>query len=188
MSFQTDLRYSHDQSDKEWWEKVYRDFFPNVEAIVDLRKNGWHQQAGRDRAIILSNGKTIYIDEKVRRIKDTGDILLEIWSTVSKENRFNRNPGWAIKDLDTDWIAYAFEPSQRLYMFNALQLRQTLLNNYSHWEKLVEKKEQGFNLVVADNGVYETHSWAIPTDVLYQAMAQASVMGWGVPEVASKVA
>jgi hypothetical protein len=75
--FDERLAFSHGQSDQWWWEVVYRRAFPDMVSMVDLRADGWHQRAGRDRAVVLSSGRAVYVDEKVRN-KSYRDIALEI--------------------------------------------------------------------------------------------------------------
>lgn len=64
--FNDQLAYSHSQADRSYWQEVYRQAFPDMRRTLDLRHDGWHQRAGRDRMVILSSGRTIFIDEKVR--------------------------------------------------------------------------------------------------------------------------
>lgn len=90
--FDERLAFSHDQSNQDWWEIVYRQAFPDMAAMVDLRHDGWHQRAGRDRGIVLSTGRTVYVDEKVRS-EAYADIALEIWSQYPKGAR---PPGWMV--------------------------------------------------------------------------------------------
>ncbi len=82
-NFNSDLEYSHSQSDAPWWEEVYRQAFPNFAGMVCVRNDGWAQRGGIDRVITLTSGKTLTIDEKVRR-EVWPDILLERWSDEAR--------------------------------------------------------------------------------------------------------
>lgn len=54
--------------------------------MVSVRDDGWAQRGGIDRVITLACGRTIKIDEKVRK-EDWPDILLERWSDEQRKFR-----------------------------------------------------------------------------------------------------
>jgi len=147
------------------WEEVYRAAFPGFMGMHDLRDDGWWQRAGIDRSIVLSNSKTVLVDEKVRK-KDWGDILLEYFSDEAR-----KTPGWVRKDLACDFIAYAFLPSRKCYLLPFLQLRRAWDSNGRRWFKQYE-------IIRADNGNYKTASVAVPTDVLLAALTDAMLVRW----------
>ena len=113
--FGKQLDYSHHDERRLVWQEVYTRAFPDMAVCLDLRHDGWHQRAGRDRAVILTSGRMIYVDEKVRS-QAYDDILIEVWSTYPRNGRApfppvpGANPGWGVKPLDCDFLAYAFEP------------------------------------------------------------------------------
>src|SRR3954469_7630494 len=87
------LEFSHECADAPFWEVVYRRAFPNLAALVNVRKDGWAQRGGIDRQLILSSGRAIAVDEKVRK-RSWPDFALERWS-----DRDRRVPGWVQKPL-----------------------------------------------------------------------------------------
>lgn len=181
--FRESLRYSHDQSDQPWWDEVYRRAFPDMVATIDLRPDGWHQRAGRDRAIVLSTGKTLYVDEKCRK-ETYPDILVEIWSVYP----LNGQPpfpsvrgtklGWACEPKDTDWLAYAFVPSRKCHLLPFLGIRSAWLKKGHRWAALAGEKRDGFRYVVSPNDGYDSINIAVPTDILYRAINNAMTVTW----------
>jgi hypothetical protein len=177
------LAYSHSQADSPWWETVYRKAFPDHVALIDLRHDGWHQRAGRDRAVVLSSGQTIYVDEKVRR-KSYDDVAIEIWSVYPKDGSApyppvpDAQPGWARKPMGCDWLAYAFEPARTCYLFPFLGVRAALEKHRTLWVANATKGEVGFRWVVADNRRYDTVSIAVPIWILTEAINDAMTITW----------
>lgn len=177
------IAYSHEQSDQPWWEPVYRRAFPDMASMVDLRHDGWHQRAGRDRAIVLSSGRTIYVDEKVRTAA-YDDTLVEIWSVYPKTDGPPYRPvagarhGWARKPLDCDWLAYAFVPTATCFLLPFLGIRAALEKSKWVWAKSATEKTDGFRWVVAENSRYNTISIAVPTWILRDAITDAMTVYW----------
>jgi len=164
--FRESLAKSHAQADAPWWGEVYRKAFPGLQAMIDLRRDGWHQRAGIDRMLVLKSSKAVLIDEKVRS-KDYDDILLERWSDEAK-----RKPGWVQKDLACDFIAYAFVPSQRCYLLPFLLLRKAWLEHGRSWCEIFPEKR-------AQNHGYVTVSVAVPIEILMGALERAMLVRWG---------
>ncbi len=181
--FNERLAYSHEQSDQPWRETVYRQAFPDMTTLVDLRGDGWHQRAGRDRAIVLSSGRTIYVDEKVRS-EAYDDIAVEIWSVYPRDGVSPYKPvptavpGWARKPLDCDWLAYAFVPTQTCYLFPFLGLRAAVEKSKRVWVDNASSNTNGFRWVIANNGRYNTVSIAVPTWILSDAITEALTVSW----------
>jgi hypothetical protein len=163
--FMTSLKKSHSYENAPWWDKVYRMSFPGLATTYSVREDGWAQRGGIDRIIVLKSGKTITVDEKIRE-KDWGDILLERWSDEKR-----KSPGWIQKNLACDYIAYAFVPSQKCYLFPFLQLRKAWLTNGVEWIKK-------YNEVRAENKGYITVSIPIPIPELLLSVSQASIVNW----------
>lgn len=186
--FPTSLAYSHEQADQPWWEEVYRVAFPDLLAIADLRHNGWHQKAGRDRAIVLGSGKTIYVDEKARSIsrkKFGDDVLIEVWSIWPKSKPPalapvpGAKPGWAADgSKDCDWLAYAFVPDRVCYLFPFLGVRAAFERYKAAWAPAATAKTLGFRWVPGENPSYTTWSIAVPTARLRAAVAEALTVHW----------
>lgn len=165
-NFNRDLQYSHDKSDAAWWEDVYRAAFYDYHSMQLIKQDGWAQRAGIDRIVNLESGKRLTIDEKVRR-QDWPDIVLEYWSNYEKQI-----PGWIAKGLYCDYIAYAFEPSQRCYLIPYHTLRIAWKRNGKQWVKKYPKVE-------AKNATYTTVSVAVPIDQLMSALKDAMLITWG---------
>jgi hypothetical protein len=185
--FADQLAYSHSQADEPWWDQVYAQAFPDMATSVDLRHDGWHQKAGRDRAIVLTSGRALYVDEKVRK-EDYPDILVEVWSVYPKDGQPPYSPpvppvgvveGWARKALDCDYIAYALAPSQVCYLLPFPSLRAAVQNNLRGWIDLANRRVGGYRWVVAPNSRYDTIGIAVPPDDLTTAMTTSMTVRWG---------
>lgn len=173
--FQESLEKSKAQEDAPWWEPVYRKAFPGFVSSMSVRSDGWAQRGGIDRVVNLASGKTVFIDEKVRYRKNTGDILLEQWSRYEPP----RTPGWMQKDLACDFIAYAFVPDEMCYVLPFLQLRRAWLESGSEWIVSAREQRNGFRFIDAQNKGYTTRSIAVPIPELLAALHSAQVVDWG---------
>lgn len=171
--FEESLALSHAQEDADWWPVVYGKAFPGHLTAVSVRNDGWAQRGGIDRVITLKSGKTVTVDEKVR-YASYGDIALETWSNFEK-----KIPGWIQKDLACDFIAYAFVPDERCYLFSFPVLRRAWLENGAEWLRNAREAIGGFRFVDAQNPNYVTRSVAVPISDLLDAMSQAQVIDWG---------
>lgn len=161
--FRTELSFSDAASDEPFWDAVYRKAFPDMIGHVHCTQDGLGQRAGIDRAIYLNSGRTIYIDEKKRRA-DYDDILLEYVS-----NNVTNSPGWIEKQMQIDYLAYAFMPRQKVFLFPWDMLRRAWVNYKDAWMGKYKKIE-------ADNYTYKTLSLAVPTPVLQNAVSLACVI------------
>lgn len=128
------LSASHAAEDLPFWKHCYLKAFPTMVGMFSHRKDGDPQRSGIDRSIILESSKQITIDEKVRfRNKKTGmvyeDIALERWSDLDRHK-----PGWIVKPLLCDYIAYAIAPLGRCYLLPVLQLQAVWIANAEEWE------------------------------------------------------
>jgi len=159
--FAEDLKYSHDCEVADCWREIYENAFPCMVAMIDHREDGWHQRSGVDRSVLMCNSKQILVDEKSRRIKDTGDIMLEY---VSNDNR--GTPGWVEKSLMADYIAYAFMPSGTAYLLPVLQLQSAWAKNKDAWVA-------AYGTRAAKNESYLTLNCPVPTNVLFPAIGSA---------------
>ena len=161
--FQEQLRYSEAMSHESFWQKIYEKAFPNMVSNMLASGDVKSQRMGIDRVVLLNNGKSLYIDEKKRR-KDYDDILLEHISIST-----TGAPGWMEKNLAIDYLAYAFMPSQRVYLFPWPILRRAWLYYKDQWI-------DNYNRVPAINNGYETISVAVPIAVLLNAVKTASII------------
>jgi hypothetical protein len=166
--FNEDLEYSHQVANADWWEVVYRKAFPDFLTMGDIQQNGWCQQSGVDRIIVLKSGKIIRVDEKVRR-EDYGDILLEF---LSSEER--KTPGWIEKPLNCDFIAYAVEPTKKCYLLPFETLRRAWARNRIKWL-------QG-RIIRAKNEGYTTCSVAVPVKTLLIELVCSTVFDFSEEE------
>ena len=161
--FKKALEWSMEASAEPFWNAVYAKAFSNMVKHMPVTEDGEHQRMGIDRVVFLSNGKTLYIDEKKRR-KVYPDILLE-YISVDKYNKV----GWIEKNLPIDYLAYAFMPTSQCYLFNWPLLRRAWLHYGNEW------KDKYFTSVAQNHG-YQTHSLAVPITVLCSAVKQASII------------
>jgi hypothetical protein len=163
--FHESLALSEVIADEPWWEDVYRQAFPFFKSMERVPGDTPEQLAGIDRIVHLQEGGMIYIDEKVRHA-DYDDILLEIHSSQERQTW-----GWACKPLVCDYIAYAFLPSKRCYLFPFQQLQQALRNHWEDWQARYQP-------VKAVNRGYTTLSIAVPISTLQQAITEAGLIQW----------
>jgi hypothetical protein len=153
--FYKDIKFSQDSKIEEFWSIAYKKAFPALASIVSHNQNGDHQKLGVDRSLIMSNSKQILVDEKIRRIKDCGDIMLEYISNNQKNTL-----GWVEKDLMCDYIAYGFLPDKIVYLLPVLELKRAWNESKSEWLEL-------YGTRYAKNFGYDTLNCPVPTTVLY---------------------
>jgi hypothetical protein len=161
--FDERLQWSETQSDEPFWDAVYRKAFPNLVNHMLGSGDTESQRKGIDRVILLANGKTLYIDEK-KRGKMYDDILLEFLSVDTKGTA-----GWIEKDLQIDYLAYAFMPNRRVYLLDWQMLRRAWIKNGEDWKKR-------FRIVKAQNKNYTTHSVAVPIKTLLVSLVTATIV------------
>lgn len=161
--FKERLAFSEAASTEPFWDAVYRKAFPDLVNHMQTTGATDSQRSGIDRVLHLRNGRTIYIDEK-KREQEYPDILLEFVSVDT-----TGAPGWIEKDLAIDYLAYAFMPTHRCYLFPWLMLRRAWLHHRDEW-----KRE--YRIVVAQNKGYKTLSVAIPISVLRKAVSIAQII------------
>ena len=166
--FHESLALSETIADEPWWETVYRRAFPYFKSMEFVPSGTPEQLAGIDRIIRIKGGGVIYVDEKVRHT-DYGDILLELWSSEE-----HKTMGWAGKPLLCDYVAYAFMPSKRCYLFPFPLLQRALWNHWDEWKRR-------YKTVGATNRGYTTQSLAVPIATLQQAITEAGFIQWGKP-------
>ncbi len=161
--FKERLQWSENKGDEPFWNAVYTKAFANLVNHMTCTGDTLSQRQGIDRVLHLASGQTLYIDEK-KRDKDYDDILLEYVSVDT-----TGAPGWVEKDLNIDYLAYAFMPSKRCYLLPWLQLRRAWNNFGAEWKST-------YRIVKASNPGYQTLSVAVPIKVLQTAITRASII------------
>lgn len=162
-NFKVDLAWSEQASDEPFWAAVYRKAFPSMVNHMLGSGDTKSQRLGIDHVILLSSGKSLYIDEKKRR-EVYQDILLEY---ISVDNK--REPGWIEKELAIDYLAYAFLPSKRVYLFDWQTLKRAWRVYGDEWKATCRRVE-------AQNNGYKTISVAVPITTLRQAVSICSII------------
>lgn len=160
-NFQERLAYSEKESDEPFWDRIYKHFFPDLLNQMPVNGDTESQRRGIDRVLFLNNGRHLNIQEK-KREEDYPDILLEFLS-----NDRTDAPGWIEKDLDCDYLVYAFMESKTVYIYPWNLLRLAWLRYGEEW------KAKYFN-VSAENVGYTTWSVAVPIETLAAAIAVVS--------------
>ena len=149
------------------WEAAYRVVFPRFQSMNYHMGDGWHQRAGIDRTIVMTDSRIVRLDEKVREI-DYGDILLEEY-TIDKYGI--KAEGWVSKSSLSDYIAYLILPSGKLYLLPVLQLQAV-------WEIFGEEIKHIGKMVEARNEWGTTVSWALKPEAIYEYINKVSRVKW----------
>lgn len=164
--FKTDLQFSIDQANAPFWEQIYREAFPDLIAMVNVRsRDNWAQRGGIDRVLTTKSGRVWTVDEKVRREK-WNDILLEVTADVDRNS-----PGWVVKDLACDFICYAFLPSSEAYLLPVPALQRAWRINGQDW--LWE-----YGTIVAHNKSWRSQNCPVPIPILMRKIAEAMFVRW----------
>ena len=161
--FDDDLKFSLDKRDEPFWEAIYRKAFPTMTKL-DLCDDLKMQRIGIDRIVHLSSGDMVKIDQKLRR-SVYPDVALEYISVDTEPIK----KGWIEKDLAIDYLAYAFLPTQRCYMYPWLMLRRAWIGFGETW-----KKKYGCKKTV--NKTYNTWWCPVPIEVLQDKVALAWII------------
>jgi len=166
--FAQDLKFSTDASTQDFWFSIYERAFHNMvkREVVEPGFAHWehYQRQGIDSVITLSNHRMICIDEKVRR-KKWNDIALEIMS-----NKQKGTPGWMNKDLTIDYLAYAFLPTQEVYLYPWPMLKRAWGKYHNQW--LVKYGKINAANKVNGRFAYTTVSCPVPIDVLNSSVSE----------------
>ena len=141
------------------WEEVYRQAFPTFASMASITDLGL-QRKGIDRQVLLQGGKSVYVDEKMRR-RVWPDVLLEVWSNVEREH-----PGWMAKDLYCDYLGYGFAMVGKAYVLPFQSLRVAYREHGRAWARRYGFKD-------SDNGTYTTRSIPVPWEMLMDAVRDA---------------
>lgn len=168
-NFRSDLAWSESAEHEGFWERTYREAFPEFLNCMTMRGDNEAQRCGIDRIIGLKNGRTIYVEEKQRR-QYRPDILLE-YQSVDR----TAAPGWIEKELKINYLAYAFMDLPLVYLFPWKVLQQAWRSNRADWMRMAEAEEWGFRKVCAGNQGYATWSVAVPIRQLMAALEETAL-------------
>ena len=154
--FDERLKWSKNASLEAFWNEVYKKAFPDMlkYELYSGKRRGVH------RLIYLPNDKILYINEK-KRETEYNDIVLEYISVDT-----TGAPGWIERDLEIDYIAYAFMSSRRVYLLDWPVLRQA-------WQLHKDEWKTRYGIPPARNKGYKTLSAAVPISVLHDAVAMS---------------
>lgn len=157
-------------TDDEWsktvdsfWQAFYKKAFPCMVNMMSCPGRYESQRRGIDRVIMFSNGRIIKVEEKARR-EASKDILLE-YIANDKTNA----PGWIEKDLEVDYLAYAFISTKTGYLFDWPILKLT-------WTRFKHDWIKRYKIPPAHNNGYDTLSVAIPTNELLGAISNTRMV------------
>lgn len=167
--FTGSLALSAKYADAAWWSEVYHQAFPTLQAMVNVRGDGWAQRGGIDRQLVLADGTVLKVDEKVRS-KVYPDFCLEAFSDVDR-----KTPGWLDKNLTCDYIAYAFIPTRTCYLLPyQLLCRAWRIHRVEWWRDHripnAHNEEAGRKWQTANVGV--------PIPAVMEAIRDAMVVYW----------
>ena len=181
--FKDCLRYSELDSDEPTWDAFYRSVWPDMISAARIQANCEWQRQGVDRVLFLSGGRHVFVDEKKRK-KDYGDILLEVWDQVPRDQfdterkRLKVRPkkrGWAWDDKKrTDFVVYAIPSAGKAYLLPFELLRLTMVRELDGW-----KKDRSMYPKVASNRDYLTINVAVSWEKLSAAMGATMLRLYG---------
>ena len=154
FNFQKSLRASQTNEAMPYWKDIYKKIWPDFGCAVDILINGWAQRAGYDTIITLHSGTVIKIEKKIDHTPHENFFL---------EYLVDGKPGWIEKDLDCDFIAYAFQSRGECYMLPYQLLRLAWRMNREVW-----KEEHTMRPV--NNGTFKAIGAAVPVDRVLKAM------------------
>ena len=153
------LAFSHAAEDLVVWEEVYRKAFHNFVSMESNHTNMELQRLGVDRTILLSTGKEILVDEKVRGRSKTGRVYTDIALEYISVDTTNA-PGWVCKSLIADYIAYLIAPQGICHLLPVIQLQAA-------WRKCGEAWKREFGTRYAINPKYKTLFCPVPAKTLW---------------------
>ena len=158
--FALDLEYSLEARENVLFDRFYHRVFPELER-VEFVGNLAEQRRGIDKVLHFRGGGEVRIDEKKRRKNYGDDILLELWSVWSQQNK---KRGW-LYTCQSDYVVYAVMPAHKVYLLPVLLLKQAWTKHSAFWlQKYGELRP-------AKNKGYVTRNIAIPTNALLGAIS-----------------
>lgn len=152
--FKHDIKFSHDN--EKFWDEIYRTLFSDFHYLETVEVRRW-QFKGVDRVVYLTGGHAIHVEEKLRR-KFYNDILLEYTS-----NDRTNTLGWIEKQLNVDYLIYAFLDIRKAFAFPWVLLQSAWFTNKHVWL-------HRYGTRIAKNRGYNTLSCPVPTDILTKSV------------------
>ena len=165
MGFEEDVAFADSASG--FWGRCYNHVFNVGQVIENKSKASKSQYAGIDTVLLLKNGDTVKIDEKVRR-KQYTDILLEMYHLYDDGAEVD---GWMKKQLEIDWLAYAFleQGMENAILFKWRPLKKAFKDHGDEWMGNMRK------YVTSRNNGYTTYNLPVPISVLAGAVGSANL-------------
>lgn len=177
-NYSNDMKYADSEEMKLKADNLIRQKLCFMGPImrIDSIKDKTMQYAGIDKLILFSNGKTLKLEEKIRRI-DYGDLLVEIiadnnfasydYNTNVFESTKPRGVGWGMKDYSSDLLFYFIEKEEKGFIFSWKKFQAIFKGFLPIWYELALNKKEGFSLKVAKNKGYDTINIAIPKEAFF---------------------
>lgn len=158
--FKRSLEKSERDSDSPLWRNLYTQFFVDfvsMEYVHDIAR----QRQGIDRIITLENNVKVMVEEKLRAPRFHGDVFLE---TVSVDT--TGAPGWVLKSLACDYIAYVYKSTGIGYMWPFHAVRRA-------WQIYGEKWTRQYPPIPVSNPGYFTWGVVVPLGQFLLAIQNA---------------
>jgi hypothetical protein len=170
-NFLADLRMSEGPDAVALFDWAYVEFADALGGLADIVRLGDHmdaQRKGIDVLLVLRNGTTVRLDEKIRGAGRTAvDVALEVSHSHGK-------PGWLVKDLDIDYIAFGWLASDEVWLLPWPSLRTAWGRAREKWSRLADAGSEGFRWIESHNDAgYATRSIVVPADALTAAVGKA---------------
>jgi len=163
-------------SGKAWWKAVYQQVFPYFKKAKRLPGTHQLQNLGVDKILRTEAGKDIFLEEKFDRTT-YDNFFLEYISNLEKET-----PGWLVKPVLTDYLAYVRLGMGKCYFIPFPPLQMAWLEHGDRWLAEYGPKTAG----TYRNGgfLYDTVGCCVPmTEVLSKVHATIIDISEYLPEV-----
>lgn len=178
-NYELDLKYADSDNIVKKANALIREKLSFMGPIIriDSISDRQMQYAGIDKLILFSNGKTIRVEEKIRR-NDYGDILIELiannkFATYEhKENNYQfthlRGVGWGMKQYSSDLLFYFIESENKGFLFSWKKFQAIFKAFLPYWYEFALNKEFGFSLKTAKNKDYDSINLVVPKHIFFE--------------------
>jgi hypothetical protein len=157
-NFNEQLNKSENPKEEKFWQSVYKSQFPDLENMITCKGPTQAQKLGFDRILQLKSGKILFIDQK----SDYTDYQNFFLETISVEE--DNAPGWMVKDLLIDYVAYAFIKRNECYFLPYYSLMRVW-----HFYENIWTSTYGIKKVPNESCKnYNTLGIAVPINVVLQ--------------------